>query len=1641
MSVGKIETIEPDDGGDDIITTLGGNDIIFGGTGSDTIRAGDGVDVIFGDQGEVRSYETGGGNYVVTYAPETARWFEGYYYKATYTRDEMAGDADLIYGEGGGDYILGQQGADVIFGGAGDDDVYGGHNMEGGYDTGDVIDGGTGNDVIVGDNASIQRTGSTGSPRFRVLEGTAIYGETGTKDGVPLVTTNPQGNPDGVHARTVILYDSSHTPDTTTFGDDVISGGADDDMIFGQLGDDTLHGDGNIIDPEFETAGEVVLSEYKLASLTESIEGSDIGGDDYIEGNGGDDTIYGGLGQDDLIGGNSTLFGLTTRDQRPDGSDTIYGGNGDMLERNNMGDTSAMGHARDADMILGDNGNIYRLVGTNGTGTGQYLTFNYDNYGAMKIIPRAAELLDYTPGGTGYNAAAAASDVGAGDTIHGESGDDFIYGMVGDDILFGEGQDDDIIGGWGNDWISGGTGDDGVLGDDGRIYTSRNSSAYGEPLYGIALLLAKDPDARFNNGNVLDEFIYTPGKIQQSTINVSGEIKKSVNLTPFNLDPAGVEGMIQDPLFDPQYADDIIYGGWGNDFLHGGAGDDAISGAEALPEFYNAPLNPGDILGYGKAKLWGDPAKAGEFAWYDEYHPMEKITGFLLNFDETEGPNATGTKTDGNDVIFGDLGNDWIVGGTGRDHLYGGWGDDLLNADDNLNTAGGMNSAPDTDATYEDIAFGGAGRDVLIANTGGDRLIDWAGEFNSYLVPFAPYGMATISRTVQPQLPEYLYALSMSDGVDMTRAADTGNDPARNGEPEGELGLIRQKDAAWKDQTGAPADPQAGNIAGGKRDVLRSASFNSGTAEMFAVDSGTWTVSGGRYQVTPEKLGGDALAVFNVDKYIPNYFEMTATIRAVKPVSGYTANAYLVFDYQSATDFKFAGVNVSTSKLEMGYHDATGWNVVVQKPYTTALKADTDYGVFLALNGSTATLVVENRVTLTYTFPIRVDEDGFEYFLNEGMVGIGANNAKGQIDNVVVQRIAPETTLERTVEFTGDPADQAIFNQLFQAPEGGNWLPVTEDGRYIGTDSVDLINLSIDPAYILELNASLKTYGQGGFVFDYYGPQDFKFMAVSVETGQVLIGHRTAKTGWVVNAAWNKPSLDAATDYSLGATLMGNTVSVTFNNQGVLSFAFNAMVTDGGIGLLARNGEASFDTLTVRTDDPSFINSTPVLPVISVSDASVMEGDSGSREGVLTFTLSAASNESVSVDYATLNGTAFAGEDYQWAQGTLIFAPGETSKQVAFSIFGDTRFEPDENFTIQLSNPVGAQLDDDTGVVTVLNDDASPLPIISVSDASVTEGRAGKTTKATVTISLSAPSTQPVAVQLKTVDGSATAGSGDYVAVSGTTITFNSGVTSQQYSFTINGDNTVENNEQFTVELFNPTNAFIGDGSGTVTIVNDDTAKLLAETSGTSTSILTSDGLAPIVDEAINRWETVIGGSAAVLSNITFTITDLPGLTLGEATSATSIFIDTNGAGNGWYVDPTPAEESEFFSCDVPSGIDLLTVVMHELGHVLGYEDLHAAASPGALMNSRLEEGVRYLPGDSSAGESNLIDMNVSLEKYEFLKLPNVNPWLIRYFEEMALENPNSNLSVILGDSEAQGERPGFSDSIMSKWRGRKKSH
>ena len=141
-----------------------------------------------------------------------------------------------------------------------------------------------------------------------------------------------------------------------------------------------------------------------------------------------------------------------------------------------------------------------------------------------------------------------------------------------------------------------------------------------------------------------------------------------------------------------------------------------------------------------------------------------------------------------------------------------------MNADDVLTTDGGLNDATDTNPSYEDLAYGGAGVDVLIANTGGDRLIDWSGELNSYLTPFSPFGLQTVSRDPSPGLQALLLAFAASEGSDPYLAAAHSSDQARNGEPFGELGMVLQSDAAWGDQHGGPRDPQPGNSHGG-RDV------------------------------------------------------------------------------------------------------------------------------------------------------------------------------------------------------------------------------------------------------------------------------------------------------------------------------------------------------------------------------------------------------------------------------------------------------------------------------------------------------------------------------------------------------------------------------------------------------------------------------------------------------------------------------------------------------------------------------------------------------------------------------------------------------------------------------------------------------
>ena len=245
-------------------------------------------------------------------------------------------------------------------------------------------------------------------------------------------------------------------------------------------------------------------------------------------------------------------------------------------------------------------------------------------------------------------------------------------------------------------------------------------------------------------------------------------------------------------------------------------------------------------------------------------------------------------------------------------------------------------------------------------------------------------------------------------------------------------------------------------------------------------------------------------------------------------------------------------------------------------------------------------------------------------------------------------------------------------------------------------------------------------------------------------------------------------------------------------------------------------------------------------PAVSIADASVAEGDSGTAELKLVATLSAPSGLPVSVGYATADGTATAPVDYTATTGTLDFAPGDTSKTITIAVKGDTLDEPDETLAVHLSNAVEATIARADAVGTITDDDATPA--LSVTGGTVQEGDTGSR-PLTFTVALSAAGGRSVTVDYHTANGTAQA-PGDYTAATGT-LTFAPGQTTRTVDVSVAGDTLDEDDETFTLVLTAPTGATVQDGVATGTIADDD--------------------VLPTV--SVNDASVVEGGSAALASS------------------------------------------------------------------------------------------------------------------------------------------------------------------------------
>ncbi len=240
-------------------------------------------------------------------------------------------------------------------------------------------------------------------------------------------------------------------------------------------------------------------------------------------------------------------------------------------------------------------------------------------------------------------------------------------------------------------------------------------------------------------------------------------------------------------------------------------------------------------------------------------------------------------------------------------------------------------------------------------------------------------------------------------------------------------------------------------------------------------------------------------------------------------------------------------------------------------------------------------------------------------------------------------------------------------------------------------------------------------------------------------------------------------------------------------------------------------------------------------PNLSISDIAFDEGDSGTTPQIFTFTLSAPIDPAVDVSftYILTDDTAIKDEDYEGPFSGFVMFDGDAinnnndnlTRKSRVYVKGDTTIEPDETLFIKILNPDGIaniNMVDDTGLITIIDDDT---PRVAVNDVSVTEGNEG-TTPATFEITLSkVVQNQDIVVEYETKDGTAKAGQ-DYVATSGQ-VTFPKGdKTPKTVEITVNGDEEEETDEDFFIEITNVTTGVnLYDAEGKGTILDDDTVE------------------------------------------------------------------------------------------------------------------------------------------------------------------------------------------------------------------------
>ena len=710
---------EAEHGDDDVITTHDGDDIVFGGQGIDKIVGGAGRDWLFGDHGLVNLGPT------------------SFHLESTHATS--GGGADDLRGGDGMDYLFGGFGQDKVYGERENDVLFGDHGAitsavpgdivyrsvlfelaDQSADDSDVLVGDIGDDIIFGGGGVLDViTGHTGKDW--------IFGDFGEIE---------------VRESEELTIMTSTSP--TTGGDDEISAGDEDDVVFGGTGKDSIKGEkhNDVIFGDhgrYQIKWSAVGGWRKFESLHTGDAGE--GGDDVLSGSVGDDIIIGGQGGDTVHGGDgkdfiigdqgeidisddpatSDTWSLRSTASLSGGNDHLYGESETDVIIGGFGDDEVVGSSGE-DILLGDHGEVYRTThdSSNPDVGGLYVKSTFTDSdgegGADTITGSYGRHIIMGGQGDDVITVAEGSDWIFGDHGHVRDHENGTYTLEslaplsgGADTISAGDADDIVFGGYGNDTIDGSNGNNVVFGDHGFVQRNASdefnmTSIFTEGGEGGSDTIDVQDGKDYVFGGQSNDVIRTRGG-DDSVFGDHGSVvisKEADSLVYESTAPALADGGNDEILTGG--GDDIVFGGSANDVIDGEDGVDFIFGD--FGRVRKMFTQPGDLV---LQTVFDGEATAG--SGDDTIHGS---AGDDILFGGRGADSISGNA--GLDVVFGDIGIMTRTPLTGLTHLVT-TGDAADGEDDHLNGD-----------EENDILLGGGGEDTINGGDGDDFVFGDAGE-------------------------------------------------------------------------------------------------------------------------------------------------------------------------------------------------------------------------------------------------------------------------------------------------------------------------------------------------------------------------------------------------------------------------------------------------------------------------------------------------------------------------------------------------------------------------------------------------------------------------------------------------------------------------------------------------------------------------------------------------------------------------------------------------------------------------------------------------------------------------------------------------------------------------------------------------